>query len=77
MAFSSCDGIDTFLGYALMLLSGILSIFAIDNYNKMPSNDKAHSVVQFTISVITLVVTIVYFMYMIKDPFMALISNNR
>ena len=77
MAFSSCDDIDTFLGYALMILAGLLSIFAIDNYSKMSSEDKAHSVVQFTISVITLVVTIVYFLYMIKDPFMALISNKR
>ena len=77
MAFNSCDAIDTFLGYSLMVLAGLLSVFVIDNYNKMSDTDKSNRVVQFTISVITLVISVVYFLYMIKDPFMSLISGKR
>ena len=77
MAFSSCDGLDVVLGYALMFLSFLLSIFNIDAYSKLDSNGKSSQGLQFAIALITLIVTIVYFLYMIKDPFMNLINKKK
>ena len=70
MAFSSCDSFDTFMGYILIGLAFLLSIFEIDSYNSLPDKDKHNRVFQITAASITLAVTLIWFLYLIKDPVM-------
>lgn len=77
MAFSSCDGIDVILGFTLMFLSFLLSVFNIQVYNKLDDKGKSTEGFQFSVSLITLIVSIVYFLYMIKDPVIAMINKIR
>jgi hypothetical protein len=77
MAFSSCNNVDTILGFALMFLAFLLSVFTIQAYNKLDDKGKTGESVQFTVALITLITTIVYFLYMIKDPVMAMINKRR
>lgn len=77
MVFASCDGIDMALGYALIFLAFLLSVFNIDSYNKLDDKDKSSHGFQFTIALITLIITVVYFLYMIKDPVMNLINKKK
>ena len=77
MAFSSCDGIDMVLGFVLMFLAFLLSVFNIQTYNKLDDKAKSTEGFQFTVALITLVISIVYFLYMIKDPVMDLINKRR
>ena len=68
MAFSSCDSFDSLMGYVLITLAFLLSIFEIDAYNKLPSDDKHSRVFQVTVASITLALTLIWFLYLIKDP---------
>ena len=77
MAFSSCDGIDMVLGFVLMFLTFLLSVFNIQAYNKLDDKGKSTEGFQFTVALITLIVNIVYFLYMIKDPVMNLVSKIK
>lgn len=77
MVFSSCDGIDTILGFALILLAFLLSVFNIQAYNKLDDEGRGTVGFQFTVALITLIITIVYFLYMIKDPVMAIINKKK
>ncbi len=77
MAFSSCDGIDMILGFVLMFLAFLLSVFNIQTYNKLDDKTKSTEGFQFTVALITLIISIVYFLYIIKDPVMALINKKK
>jgi len=77
MAFSSCDGVDMILGFALIFLAFLLSVFNIQAYNKLDDKGKSGEGFQFTVALITLITTIVYFLYMVKDPIMAMINKRR
>ena len=77
MAFSSCDGVDMILGVALMFLSFLLSIFTIQAYNKLDDKGKSSEGFQFTVALITLIITIVYFLYMIKGPVVDMIKKIK
>jgi len=77
MAFSSCDGIDMILGFALMFIAFLLSVFNIQAYNKLDDKGKSTEGIQFTVALITLITSIVYFLYTIKDPVMAIINKKR
>lgn len=77
MVFSSCNGIDMVLGFALMFLAFLLSVFNIQAYNKLDDKGKSTEGFQFTVALITLITSIVYFLYMIKDPVMAIINKKR
>lgn len=77
MAFSSCDGIDMILGFTLMFLAFLLSVFNIQAYNKLDDTAKSTEGFQFTVALITLIVSIFYFLYIIKDPVMALINKRK
>lgn len=77
MAFSSCGGVDMILGFALMFLAFLLSVFNIQAYDKLDHKGKSSEGFQFTVALITLIITIVYFLYMIKDPVMAMINKIR
>jgi len=77
MAFSSCDGTDMVLGVALMFLAFLLSVFNIQAYNKLDDKGKSTEGFQFTIASITLIISIVYFLYMIKDPVMTIINKKK
>jgi heme/copper-type cytochrome/quinol oxidase subunit 4 len=77
MAFSSCDNIDKVLGFALMFIAFLLSVFTIQAYNKLDDNNKSTEGFQFTFALITLIISIVYFLYMIKDPVVAIINKRK
>lgn len=77
MAFSSCDGIDMILGFVLMFLAFLLSVFNIQAYNKLDDKAKSTEGFQFTVALITLIVSIVYFLYMVKDPVMNIINKKK
>ena len=77
MAFNSCDGIDMVLGFTLMFLAFLLSVFNIQAYNKLDDKGKSTEGFQFTVALITMIITIVYFLYMIKDPVMAIITKKK
>ena len=77
MAFSSCNGIDMILGFVLMFLAFLLSVFNIQAYNKLDDKVKSTQVFQFNVALITLIVSIVYFLYMVKDPIMTLINKRK
>ena len=77
MAFSSCNGVDMFVGFTLMFLAFLLSVFNIQAYNKLDDKGKSTEGFQFTIALITLIISIVYFLYIIKDPVMALINKRK
>jgi hypothetical protein len=77
MAFSSCNGVDMILGFALMFLAFLLSVFNIQAYNKLDDKAKSSEGFQFIVALITLIIIIVYFLYMIKDPVMAMINKIR
>lgn len=77
MAFSSCNGIDMVLGFTLMFLAFLLSVFNIQTYNKLDDKGKSTESFQFTIALITLIITILYFLYMIKDPIMDIVNKRK
>ena len=78
MAFSSCNNsVDVIFGFALLFLAFLLSVFNIQAYNKLDDKGKSGEGFQFTVSLITLIVTILYFLYMVKDPIMAMINKIR
>jgi vacuolar-type H+-ATPase subunit I/STV1 len=77
MAFSSCNSIDMILGFTLMFLAFLLSVFNIQAYNKLDNKGKSTEGFQFTVALITLIISIVYFLYIIKDPVMALINKRK
>ncbi len=77
MAFSSCDNFDMVFGFALMFLAFLLSVFNIQAYNKLDDKGKSTEGFQFTVALSTMIITIVYFLYMIKDPVMAKITKKK
>ena len=76
MAFTSCDNIDMGLGYALIFLAFLLSIFNLQAYSQLDNTGKSNQAFQFSTALITLIVTIVYFLYMIKDPIASLFTKK-
>ena len=77
MAFSSCNGIDMIIGFILIFLAFLLSIFNIQAYNKLDDAAKSTEGVQFTVALITIIISVVYFLYLLKDPVMALINKRK
>jgi len=77
MAFSSCNRIDMVIGFTLMFLAFLLSVFNIQAYNKLDDKGKSTEGFQFTVALITLIISIIYFLYTIKDPVMALINKRK
>jgi hypothetical protein len=77
MAFTSCDGVDMILGFTLMFLAFLLSVFNIQAYNKLDDAAKSTEGFQFSVALITLIISIVYFLYMVKDPVMTLINKRK
>jgi vacuolar-type H+-ATPase subunit I/STV1 len=68
---------DMILGFTLMFLAFLLSVFNIQAYNKLDDKGKSTEGFQFTVALITLIISIVYFLYIIKDPVMALINKIK
>ena len=77
MTFASCNGIGMILGYALIFLAFLLSIFYISVHNQLDKKAQGGQGLEFAIALITLIVTILYFLYMIKDPFITLINKKK
>jgi len=65
------------LGFTLMFLAFLLSVFNIQAYNKLDDKAKSTEGFQFTVALITLIISVVYFLYMIKDPVMTLINKKK
>ena len=65
------------LGFVIIFLAFLLSVFNIQAYNKLDDKSKSGESFQFTLALITLITTIVYFLYMVKDPIMAMINKRR
>lgn len=76
MAFTSCDNIDTGLGYALIFLAFLLSIFNLQAYSQLDNTGKSNQAVQFSTALMTLILTILYVLYMIKDPILSLLTRK-
>ena len=74
--FSSCDGLDTIYGYGILFLAFLLSTFNISVYNKLPGDKKKGEEFQFALSIITLVLSVVYFLYKISGPVSAFIRKR-
>lgn len=77
MAFSTCGRTDMIIGFCLMALSFLLSVFNIQAYNKLDTEQKATEGFQFSVALITLIASILYFLFMVKDPFMNFLKARR
>ena len=70
MIFNSCETKDVILGFVLMFMSFLLSIFVIDSYTKLEDKSQGGKIFQLIIAILTLVVIVLYFIYSMGSPIM-------
>ena len=75
--FSSCGTFDMIVGFSLIFLAFLLSIFQIQAYTALSTDKQKNYHMQYAVAIITLVVTILYFLYMIKDPVLSIFNSAR
>lgn len=76
--FNSCSSLDFYIGYGLIVLAFVLSIFSINYHNNITDNKvkESHNF-PYTVSIFVLVSTILLFMYEISGPIIDLIKKYR
>lgn len=75
MAFESCNYMDTMIGYGLVVLAFIMSIFQIQAYGKLAEADKYKNSMQYTLAILTLIFCILYTFYALRDPIMSVFGQ--
>ena len=65
-----CETKDVIIGFVLMFMTFILSIFVIDSYTKLEDKSQGGKIFQLIIAILTLVVTVLYFIYNVVSPVM-------
>lgn len=78
MVFASCSNpMDTVLGYVLVALAFIMSMFQVQAHGQLSDADKAKNSNQYTLAMTVLIVCILYAIYAFWDPIMSMFGKAK